>query len=252
MAAVLACAPKDRAEGGRSAVDPAHLGAVLSHRAAAALWEIRTDSRACVDVTVVAKGRSSGSLRCHSSQIPGDERTTLDGIPVTTVPRTILDLAATATTEEVETMLREVEYRRLYDRLSLRDLLDRYPGRRGSRAVRAALERGSETSGRIESPLEERFLPFLDNHRLPRPRFNAWIEAGAHRYKVDCLWPDQCLIVELDGWESHRTRAAFRQDRARDRRLRVAGYAVTHIAWSQLDDEPEEIAADLSALLAAS
>jgi very-short-patch-repair endonuclease len=144
-----------------------------------------------------------------------------------------------------------VEYRRLYDRLSLRDLLDRYPGRAGTRAVRAALARLAESSGRVDSPLEERFLPFLDRHRLPRPQFNAWLEVGGKRYRVDCLWPAQRQIVELDGWESHGTRVAFRDDRARDRRLRVARYGVTRLAWSQLEDEPEAIAADLRRLLGA-
>ncbi len=170
-------------------------------------------------------------------------------MPVTTVPRTILDMAAISAPEAVESMLREAEYRRLYDRLSLWDLLERYPRRRGSPAVRAALRRVQEKPGRIRSRLEERFLPFLDRYRLPRPRFNAWLEVGGERVQVDCLWAEVRQIVELDGWESHGTRAAFRGDRTRDRRLRVAGYGVTRIAWSQLGDEPEEIAADLRALL---
>ncbi len=92
-------------------------------------------------------------------------------------------------------------------------------------------------------------MPFLDQHRLPRPQLNAWLEVGGRQYRVDCLWAAQRQIVELDGWEAHGTRSAFRDDRARDRRLRVAGYGVTRLVWSQLDDEPDEIAADLGALL---
>ncbi len=68
--------------------------------------------------------------------------------------------------------------------------------------------------------------------------------------QIDCLWPATGTIVELDGFAGHGTRIAFREDRARDRALRVAGYGVTRIATEQLDDEPEEIAADLRALLA--
>jgi len=72
---------------------------------------------------------------------------------------------------------------------------------------------------------------------------------AAKRFQVDCLWPDQRQIVELDGWQGHKTRTAFREDRARDRRLRVAGYGVTRLTWNQLEDEPESIAADIRVLL---
>jgi very-short-patch-repair endonuclease len=224
--------------------------AALSHYSAAALWGIRLTSRSVIDVTAPCKGRSWASVRRHHSLLPPDERTVEEGIPVTTVPRTIFDLAATESVDVVENLLRQAEYLRLYDALSLRDLVDRYPGRRGVRKVRTCLTRiESLPSGRVRSPLEERFLPFLRRHRLPRPRLNEWIEAGASRFQVDCHWPGTWQIVELDGWQGHGTRTAFRDDRARDRVLRVAGYSVTRIAWAQLDDEPEAIAADLRALL---
>jgi very-short-patch-repair endonuclease len=224
--------------------------AVLSHWSAAALWAIRPSSRERIDVTVAHRSRSSTLIRRHISEVPEDERTVEEGIPVTSVPRTILDLAATEPTDVVENLLREQEHRRLWDRLSLPDLIERYPGKRGSRKVRAALERlEEEPEGRKRSKLEERFAPFLRQHRLPLPRFNDWIMMGASRCQVDCHWPGTGQIVELDGWQSHKTRSAFREDRARDRKLRVAGYSITHITWNQLDDEPEEIAADLRALL---
>ena len=97
--------------------------------------------------------------------------------------------------------------------------------------------------------LEREFLPFLQGHGLPRPRLNVWLEVAGRLVQVDCLWPDTRVVVELDGFAGHGTRVAFREDRARDRKLRVAGYGVTRIAPEQLDDEPEAIAADLRALL---
>jgi very-short-patch-repair endonuclease len=234
MAAVLASGPD----------------AVLSHRSAAALWMIRPNSRTRIDVTVPHRSRSSKLIRRHVSQVPDDERTVEEGIPVTSVPRTIFDLAATEDVDVVKELLREAEYRQLWDRLSLPDLINRYPGKRGVRKVQAALERlKEEPVGRKRSPLEKRFAPFLRHHRLPLPRFNDWIDLGDKRYRVDCHWPGTGQIVELDGWDGHSTRTAFRDDRARDRRLRVAGYAVTRITWNQLDDEPAAIAADLRALL---
>jgi very-short-patch-repair endonuclease len=102
---------------------------------------------------------------------------------------------------------------------------------------------------RASSRLEERFAPFLRRHRLPLPRFNDWILLAGKRFQVDCHWPGTGQIVELDGWQGHRTRTAFREDRARDRTLRVAGFSVTRLTWNQLDDEPEAIAADLRVLL---
>ncbi len=166
------------------------------------------------------------------------------------MPRTILDLAATENTDVVENLLRESEFLQLSDRLSLPALIERYPGRRGIRKVHLALERlREEPEGRKRTALEERFAPFLRLHHLPLPRFNDWILLGAKRYQVDCHWPNLRQIVELDGWDGHSTRTAFREDRARDRRLLAAGYRVAHITWNQLDDEPEAIAADLRVLL---
>lgn len=227
MAAVLASGPD----------------AVLSHWSAAHLWMIKPNSRSRIDVTVAHRSRSSKPIRRHISEVPDDEQTVEEGIPVTTVPRTILDLAATVDTDTVENFLRESEFRQLSDRLSLPDLIARYPGKRGTRKVQAALDRLKEDPvGHRRSRLEERFAPFLRQRRLPLPRFNDWIVLGPKRYQVDCHWPNLRQIVELDGWEGHSTRSAFQDDRARDRRLLAAGYRIAHITWNQLDDEPEAIA----------
>jgi very-short-patch-repair endonuclease len=234
MAAVLAAGPK----------------AVLSHHSAAALWGLRGYSERAVEVTAPRKSTSSRQIRRHYSLLPADEVSVREGIPVTTVPRTIFDLAVTESGDVVENLLREMEFRELWDRLSLWDLVERYPGKRGVRKVRAALERlKEEPSGCKRSPLEEQFAPFLRRHHLPLPRFNDWILLGAKRYQVDCHWSGTWQIVELDGWEGHGTKSAFREDRARDRALRVAGYSVTRLTWNQLDDEPEAVSADLRVLL---
>jgi hypothetical protein len=234
MAAVLASGP----------------GAVLSHRSAASLWGLRDHVGGSVEVTNARKSTSSPAIRRHWSTLPPDEVSRRSNIPVTTVPRTILDLASTWSVEALEAVLREAEYRRLFDRLSIPDLLRRYPGRRGTGRLRTCLARVAETpGGRVRGRLEQRFLPFLERHGLPRPRLNAWIVLGEERVQVDCLWPTRRQVLELDGWAGHGTRAAFREDRARDRRLRVAGYSVTRITWAQLDDEPHPLAADLHELL---
>lgn len=224
--------------------------AVLSHFSAAALWGIQSSSRSRTDVTVPHRSRSSTSITRHVSALSADERTIVEGIAVTTVPRTIFDLAATSSTDRVESAIRQAEYRQLHDRLSLLDMIRRYPRRRGVRRLRAALARIERLpSGRTRSPLEERFLRFLRRYGLPRPRLNDWIVAGERRFQVDCHWPGTGQVVELDSWEAHGTRSAFREDRARDRILRVVGYEVTRISSAQLDDEPEAVASDLRRLL---
>jgi hypothetical protein len=226
-------------------------GSVLSHRSAAALWWLRGERGALIHVTLLSKSRHVPGIRRHSSRVlPADEITVENGIPVTTVPRTIFDCAAGGDVDLVEGLLRQAEYRKRWDVLSLPHLLDRYPRRRGCRTVRMALKRLEESpSGTAESRLEEKFLPFLCAYGLPIPRLNEWIELGGRRYKVDCRWPGTKEIVELDSWEAHGTRSAFREDRERDRRLRAAGYGLTRITWAQLEDEPAAVAADLRTLL---
>jgi Transcriptional regulator, AbiEi antitoxin len=223
--------------------------AVLSHRSAATLWGIRDHYSGAIEVTCRSKSRSRGAIHRHFAALPGDEMTVERGIPVTTVPRTLFDLAAVSSVDTVEHALRESEYLRLHDRLSLPDLLVRYPGRHGCRTIRECLRRRAELPvGRARSWLELEFLPFLQRNGLPRPRLNVWLEVNGRSIQVDCLWPGK-VVVELDGFAGHGTRVAFREDRARDRRLRVAGYGITRIAPEQLEEEPEEIAADLRALL---
>jgi predicted transcriptional regulator of viral defense system len=113
MAAVLASGP----------------GALLSHQTAAALWDIRGYSGGAVHVTVPHKSTSTKRIRRHLSQVPADEQVVEEGIPVTSVHRTIFDLAATASIDEVVAMVKEAEYRNRWDRLSLPDLLHRYPAK---------------------------------------------------------------------------------------------------------------------------
>lgn len=134
--------------------------ALLSHHSAAALWGIRPTSRSAIDVTLPHRSRSWGRIRRHLSAVPADERMIEEAVPVTSVHRTILDLAATEPLEVVKALIKEAEHRRHYDRLSLPALAERYPGRRGVRKVLSALKQlEHDPGGRPRSPLEERFLP---------------------------------------------------------------------------------------------
>jgi len=232
MAAVLTC--------GR--------GAVLSHRAAGALWGLRPSERARVDVTAPVRLRRPG-IQLHHSPLPGDERTVLDGIPVTTVPRTLLDLAAILQRHQLETAINNAEVLRLTDPLSLPQLLGRYPGRRGTAALRGALNEAALGAGITRSELERRFQDFVARIGLPRPELNAPLHIAGRWIEVDCLWRAQRVAVELDSRTFHGTAAAFERDRSRDRRLQVEGWTPVRITWRQLERDAPEIEADLRALL---
>jgi predicted transcriptional regulator of viral defense system len=227
-------------------------GAVLSHRSAAALWGIRPSSRARIDLTVPRKLHSRDGMEFHYATLPPDEVTRERGIPVTTVTRTIFDLASVRERRDVERAMTEAEVKGLTDLLSLSDLLARYPRRCGTKTIRTILLDQDIGTTRTRNDLEEGFLAFVDRMGLPRPRMNEWLHVGGRWIEADCVWHEQRLIVELDGRATHGTAEAFESDRARDRAVTVAGWRVIRITWRQLRDDPEALAADLRALLARS
>ncbi|HEY7213703.1 MAG TPA: type IV toxin-antitoxin system AbiEi family antitoxin domain-containing protein [Thermoanaerobaculia bacterium] len=229
MAAVLACGPD----------------AALSHRSAAQLWGLRGGFGGVIEVTRTKGWRPPAGALAHRLPLPSDERTMVEGIPVTTMPRTILDLAAVEPVRQVERALNEAEVQGLTDRLSIPDLLARYPRRRGSAALRALLADGAGSDGTTKSDLEERFVSLLDSHGLPRPRLNADVAVGGRFFSADCLWQGEGLIVELDGRAVHGTRKAFEADRERDRLLVAGGWRVIRVTWRQLRDQEAAVAADI-------
>lgn len=184
----------------------------------------------------------------HRANLQDDEWVIEDGIPVTSVYRTIFDLAAVASVREVERAWHEAEVRGLTARVSLPMLLERYPGRRGTRRLRGLL--GSEEPvGITRNEFEEAFLALLDAHALPRPRMNAPLALRGRFIEVDALWEGRRFAVELDSRGVHGTKKRFESDRQRDRILVAEGWRTMRITWLQLRDEPDEIAADLKLAL---
>jgi len=168
---------------------------------------------------------------------------------VTTVPRTLLDLAAVLPAHQVERAINEAEVRRLTDPLSLGDLAARHGGRRGTattRAILAKLELGLNVT---RSELEARFLAIVEGAGLPRPETNARVHVAGQSLECDCVWRSPRVVVELDGRAAHATMAAFERDRARDRALNAEGWRVVRITWRQLHDDRRSVATDLLKLL---
>ena len=219
-------------------------GAVLSNRSGAAHWQIARHHGAC-EVTIAAARRSRPGIRVHRVRLAADEVTVHEGIRITTVPRTLFDLAASLSVRQLERAINEAEVLRLWDELSLDDLLRRYPRRRGNATVRAALAGRRAGATATKSELEEMFLSLIDRAGLPRPLVNMIVEG----YEVDVLWPEHGLVVELDGRAVHGTVMAFEADRERDRVLHVAGWRPVRITHRQMSDRPERVIADVRALL---
>jgi hypothetical protein len=223
-------------------------GAVASHRCAGAAWRLLQSER--LEATVASRGHARPRIQRHFACLPADEVTVLDAIPVTTVPRTIFDCGAVLRPSRVEQMLKQADILRLTDPLSLHDLLDRYPRRRGAPVIRAILGVRDIGLGVTRDELEARFQEFIHDYGLPRPELNVWLTVGDRTFQVDCLWREPGLIVELDGRETHHTIAAFESDRVRDRVLSVAAdWRVIRVTWRQLHEEPAALAADLQTLL---
>jgi hypothetical protein len=226
MAAVLACGD----------------GAVLSHRAAAALWCIRASNSRIVDVTVPGRGGRAGrrGIRVHRGALRPRDVALVDGIPVTTPARTLIDFADVASLRQLERAFDEAEYLRL-DCSGLEPV----PGRPGHGRLLAVRARHEPGTTRTRSDLEDLFLELCGRFGLPRPEVNA-LHLG---HEVDFLWRDAGLAVEVDGGAAHLTRAAFEQDRLRDAELTVAGTRVLRLTEWRLARAPAEVAGQLRELL---
>jgi very-short-patch-repair endonuclease len=160
----------------------------------------------------------------------------------------MLDLAGTLTEREVERAWSEMEVREYRLRLSIPDLIERYPGRPGTLLL-ARLLAGDEPVGITRNDLEEAFLALVDRYGLPRPRMNAHLAIRDRFYEIDCLWEDRKVAVELDGGGAHRTRRAFENDRERDRILTAEGFTTARVTWHQIHGTPDEVASDLHLIL---
>ena len=224
-------------------------GAVLSHRSAARLWRLLPPAAEAIDVICPPDRivRRKGIVN-HSFQLRDDEWLVEDEIPVTSPFRTIFDLAAVSKMRELERAFHEAEAREMTDRVSLPRLLERYPGRRGAKNLRALLEAG-ESVGITRNDFEEAFLALVDAHGVPRPRMNADLALRGRFFEIDALWEEQRVAVELDSRSIHGTRKRFESDRLRDRILVAEGFRTMRITWRQLQEEPEAIAGDLKSAL---
>jgi very-short-patch-repair endonuclease len=161
----------------------------------------------------------------------------------------VLDIAALSTMPQLEKALNELEVRGITDVLSIPDLLDRHPRKRGASKLRALLADEAAVRGVTRKELEARFAVLLATTDLPKPQRNVDLAVGDRFFEVDCLWREQRLAVELDGRATHGTARAFERDREKDRLLLVDGWRMVRITWRQLRDDAPAVVADLRRLL---
>ena len=217
--------------------------AVLSHRTAAAVWQLTERLARTVEVTVAGGAqRSRSGITVHRTvELPRGQIRIREGLAVTDPDRTLLDLATVVSRREVTAAFDAARARKLLREQHLLALIARFPTRRGTRTLRALLA----TPGFSRSQAERVLRRLIARANLPRPLRNARI-AG---HEVDFHWPDCGLVVEVDGYEFHSDREAFETDRRRDGDLLAAGYRVIRITWRQLTNEPEAVVARLARLL---
>ncbi|MEX2282923.1 MAG: type IV toxin-antitoxin system AbiEi family antitoxin domain-containing protein [Gemmatimonadota bacterium] len=224
-------------------------GGVISHRSAAALWQMLPAQSAMDPVDVVLCTQRHRGVRPGISvhrAVPGnDEITAVDGVPVTSLARTLIDIGSMSV-RDLERALAVGERLRMDLRDQLTILLARYPKRRGTRTLRTLL--ADPSSGTFtRSQAEEKLLELVRAARLPKPEMNVML----HGYEVDFLWRDARLVVEVDGYAFHSSHRAFVRDRRRDTVIIAAGMRVLRLTWRQLTRERDRTLAQLAQALVA-
>ena len=226
LAAVLACGP----------------AALVSHRTAGVVWGLLSS---CTRIEVTApRGRGPRpGIAVHRSRLihPAD-RAVVDAIPVTSVARTLVDLAEVLGERRLANAVHEAEVLRLFDLTKLQQTLDRVPGRAGRHRLRRVL--ASYEPEFDPNRLQRRFLELCRGQGLPIPQ--AQVPIGGDT--VDFFWPDAKVAVETDGAGVHHTRRAFYADRRRDRALAAVGVHVIRVTWPDLE-EPIGLTRELTAIL---
>jgi very-short-patch-repair endonuclease len=225
LAAVLACGD----------------GAVLSGLAATHLFGLVKRPPPEAEVSAPSQKRVNGIA---ARRVPLDRRdvSVYRGIPITTVPRTLVDLAAQLGPEALARACHEAEVRHRVDRAAVEAALARRPRARGAKKLRNVF---SDDTKVTLSYLERAFLTHLERARLPLPETNK--KAGGHR--VDCRWPEHRLTVELDSYRYHHTRHAWELDRRRAREAHARGDEFRRFTYGDVAEDREPMLTELRDLL---
>ena len=219
-------------------------GALLHDAVAAHLFGILKRAPRAPRVLTTTERRVVGVRTCRSRTIDPRDATTWRGVPVTTVARTLVDLAANLSRDDLARACHEAGVLHHTTPGQVQAVLARRPASPGAAGLRAVLLGDVHVT---LSPLERRFLGRLRELALPLPRTNR--PAGGRR--VDCRWPEHRLTVELDSYHYHRSRHAWEQDRFREREARARGDEFRRYTYADVYEAPQLMLAELRALLPA-
>ncbi len=232
----------------RAAVLAVGPDAVLSHRDAAGLHDLRPANHLRIEVSTTGRARSSGKIAVHRVRVlDAQDITTVRGIPTTTVARTLVDLAGIVPRDHLAKAIKQAERLRTFDLRAVEMAMARTRGRRGPghRALRKAIEEYAALGlSATRSSLEDAFLRLLRDAGLPNPAVNATVEG----FEVDAVWRAERIVVELDGWAFHSDRRAFERDRERDAALTAQGWRVLRFTDRQVTTRPDAVIGTLRRL----
>jgi hypothetical protein len=216
-------------------------GAVLSGQAAGYLWGLVKGTAPPPEVTAPTNRRVKG-VRTRRARRGGTEATTRHGIPITTVPRTLVDLSSLLSLQDLARACHEAGVLHRTTPRQVEQVLQHRPNTPGAKQLRRLLH------GEVQvtlSALERRFLDRLKEVALPLPETNR--VAGTKR--VDCRWPDHNLTVELDSYRFHNSRYAWEQDRRREREAHARGDVFRRYTHDDVFEQPDQMLGELTALL---
>jgi very-short-patch-repair endonuclease len=223
-------------------------GSLLSYWSAAWLWGLLNTSPRPFHVTAPGprRLRDRPPIRVHRARNLIDaDRALLEGIPVTGLARTLLDLAEVLRPERLSKALEQAEKLKAFDVFDVLAVCDRSRAHRGSKRLLTALGAHRPRLRVLRSDLERRFLALVEAADLPLPATNHFVG----QYELDAYWPEARFAVELDTFETHGSRRAFELDRERDAVLLEEGIRTIRVTDLQLERRPDEVLRRLSVLL---
>jgi hypothetical protein len=199
-----------------AAVKAAGEGSLLAGRAAAHHWRLIKGAPPPPEVISLTERRIPGIVTHRARRQPGADAAVYRGIPITTVARTLVDLAGVLDSDPLAKACHQASVLHGTTHADVKGVLERRPASKGARKLRRIMAGDFKVA---LSKLERRFLAHLREAGLPLPEMNR--SAGSHR--VDCRWPAHGLTVELDSYRFHKTRKAWEKDRHREREARARG-----------------------------
>jgi predicted transcriptional regulator of viral defense system len=210
---------------------------VASHLSAGWLWGLLRSRPGTVHVTSPTARRAKRSFEVHAADLVSADRTVRDGIPVTSLSRTVLDLSSTRTVSEVQRLIQRANDEKVFDLREMNALLARGNGHHAAPKVRAALDLYVERPAFTRSDLERRFLDLVTAAGLAPPSMNRFV-AG---YELDAYWEAERFGVELDVYATHGSPLSFEEDRIRDDELAHDGVLTIRVTGARLDREPAAV-----------